>query len=422
MAVSDIRIHTTCIHFPPQTTTSTEQPIFNSLAHARQYLSFQLIIITGHPSSGKTHRASQLHAAFTSILATESAGHFPTTIPSTTPSPSTTTTSKPKSLAPQSQKYKLPAPISDHSLHLPRSLYASASTEKTLRATLYSAVKRALGPGQVVILDSGNYIKGWRYQLYCEAKAVGVRSCVVHVGVEGGVCRGWNEGRLLRVEGEIGGAEDRDGDEKKGEEHTGQGEQSSGEVSHAAAAVTAATATALTSLSLEENSTPASSEQHHHKQQPPPPTAPPNPGSQSQAPPQSQPQSQPQAEAPPTTTTTINGPLPTDPYSPSLHSELITRYEEPNAASRWDSPLYTVVHTDTVPPAERIWREVVLGLKADGKSVGEVRRNAATVLVCFLAFSNPSYFFHFPSHFFLFFSLTQSVVACPLSPLPPFPA
>lgn len=34
----------------------------------------------------------------------------------------------------------------------------------------------------IVILDGANYIKGWRYQLYCEAKAVRTPHCVVHVG------------------------------------------------------------------------------------------------------------------------------------------------------------------------------------------------------------------------------------------------
>lgn len=33
-----------------------------------------------------------------------------------------------------------------------------------------------------MILDGANYIKGWRYQLYCEAKAVRTPHCVVHVG------------------------------------------------------------------------------------------------------------------------------------------------------------------------------------------------------------------------------------------------
>jgi protein KTI12 len=53
-----------------------------------------------------------------------------------------------------------------------------------------------------VILDGANYIKGWRYQLYCEAKAVRTTHCVVHVGTPVEQARGVNEERLKRGEGE----------------------------------------------------------------------------------------------------------------------------------------------------------------------------------------------------------------------------
>lgn len=92
--------------------------------------------------------------------------------------------------------------ISDHSTHLPRSIYASgaAKLEKDGRATLYSAVKRVLSKSDIVILDSGNYIKGWRYQLHCEAKNLGTASCVVHVGVPPSKCTEVNEARLAEAE------------------------------------------------------------------------------------------------------------------------------------------------------------------------------------------------------------------------------
>lgn len=43
----------------------------------------------------------------------------------------------------------------------------------------YARVKRALAKDAFVILDGMNYIKGYRYQLWCEAKAVGTTCCVV---------------------------------------------------------------------------------------------------------------------------------------------------------------------------------------------------------------------------------------------------
>ena len=53
-----------------------------------------------------------------------------------------------------------------------------------------------------MILDHANYIKGWRYQLYCEAKAVRTPHCVVHVGTPIEKAREINEGRLAaRKEG-----------------------------------------------------------------------------------------------------------------------------------------------------------------------------------------------------------------------------
>jgi protein KTI12 len=48
----------------------------------------------------------------------------------------------------------------------------------------------------IVIADGMNYIKGFRYQLYCEAKAVQTPNCVVHVGTPADQCRRLNEAAL----------------------------------------------------------------------------------------------------------------------------------------------------------------------------------------------------------------------------------
>lgn len=69
--------------------------------------------------------------------------------------------------------------ISDHTLRIPRSAYATAAAEKTARATLSAAVQRALTPAAVVVVDAPSYIKGWRYQMFCEAKAQRTAHCVV---------------------------------------------------------------------------------------------------------------------------------------------------------------------------------------------------------------------------------------------------
>ncbi|KAI1818823.1 chromatin associated protein KTI12 [Poronia punctata] len=125
-----------------------------------------LITITGFPASGKSTRARQLQEYLTERI--ESA------TPSGAP-----------------PKYRLHL-ISDQTLSIPRSVYdrsvlpahtrSATATENDARAAIYGAVKRVLTDKDIVILDGLNYIKGWRYQLYCESKAVRTPSCVLHVG------------------------------------------------------------------------------------------------------------------------------------------------------------------------------------------------------------------------------------------------
>lgn len=43
----------------------------------------------------------------------------------------------------------------------------------------YARAKRLVAKDSIVILDGMNYIKGWRYQLWCESKAAGTSCCVV---------------------------------------------------------------------------------------------------------------------------------------------------------------------------------------------------------------------------------------------------
>lgn len=77
-----------------------------------------------------------------------------------------------------------------------RDVYAAAKPEKDARATFSSAVKRFLSRDVIVVADGMNYIKGFRYQLYCEAKAVQTPNCVVHVGTPADKCREFNSRAL----------------------------------------------------------------------------------------------------------------------------------------------------------------------------------------------------------------------------------
>ncbi|EPE33049.1 P-loop containing nucleoside triphosphate hydrolase [Glarea lozoyensis ATCC 20868] len=214
-----------------------------------------LIIITGIPTSGKTHRAKQLHTYLQTRISS-----LPTTSPSS------------------SLRVHL---ISDHILSIPRTVYnleskgdherSNNASEKDARATIYGAVKRVLSAKDIVILDGFNYIKGWRYQLYCEAKALRTPHCLLQVGIPVGDAREINEKRLAA------------GGEASAEE---------------------------------------------------------------------------------------------GPYERECWENLVFRYEEPNAMTRWDSPLFTVVWEDESPPGEAIWDEII-GSEGVKKAV---RPNAATVL------------------------------------------
>ncbi|KAI6823281.1 chromatin associated protein KTI12 [Hortaea werneckii] len=125
----------------------------------------QLILIAGYPSSGKTHRSKQLIDYFAQKIR--------------------------ESEDPKIQRLKL-SHIDDQGLGLSRDVYGAARPEKDARATFSSAVKRVLNRDTVVVADGMNYIKGFRYQLYCEAKAVQTPNCIVHVGTQPAQCRELN--------------------------------------------------------------------------------------------------------------------------------------------------------------------------------------------------------------------------------------
>ena len=114
----------------------------------------QLFLLVGHPSSGKSHRAEQLSTHLNERIAA---------LPPSSP-----------------VKSFFVIRISDHTLSIPRSAYGDAKKEKEARGAMFAAVQRSLGRDRCVIVEgNGSFIKGWRYQLWCEGKAAGVPGCVV---------------------------------------------------------------------------------------------------------------------------------------------------------------------------------------------------------------------------------------------------
>lgn len=73
--------------------------------------------------------------------------------------------------------------------------YSSAQQEKTIRSSLKSSVERYLTPENVVILDSLNYIKGYRYELYCLSKHLQTPHCVVQCDASLDTVLEWNSNR-----------------------------------------------------------------------------------------------------------------------------------------------------------------------------------------------------------------------------------
>ena len=75
--------------------------------------------------------------------------------------------------------------------------YALSGEEKMARGTLKSSVERYLSQERIVILDSLNYIKGFRYELFCVSKHVKTPHCIVQCGTPAETAKEWN---TLRVD------------------------------------------------------------------------------------------------------------------------------------------------------------------------------------------------------------------------------
>lgn len=99
-----------------------------------------LIIIVGCPSSGKSTRAQELKDFF------------------------------------ELQKQKVVHVVSENDIvkdsgQSKNDVYESSPKEKMIRADLKSNSLRKLNKNDLVIIDGGNYIKGYRYEIFCASKS-----------------------------------------------------------------------------------------------------------------------------------------------------------------------------------------------------------------------------------------------------------
>ena len=75
------------------------------------------------------------------------------------------------------------------------SVFIDSGKEKEVRAGILSTATRLLSKDTVVIVDGGNYIKGFRYQIWCASKATKTTQCTVHCDVSPEDAWAWNENR-----------------------------------------------------------------------------------------------------------------------------------------------------------------------------------------------------------------------------------
>ncbi|XP_078113087.1 protein KTI12 homolog isoform X2 [Sander vitreus] len=71
-------------------------------------------------------------------------------------------------------------------------VYADSQKEKNVRASLKAEVERKLNKDDIVILDSLNYIKGYRYELFCLIKHAQTPHCLVYCLTSDEVSSAWN--------------------------------------------------------------------------------------------------------------------------------------------------------------------------------------------------------------------------------------
>lgn len=127
------------------------------------------LVLTGHPSSGKTTLAHVIRDRALRLL--------DTTI---------------RKVVLLNEEHNCPD-------HTKSACYFDSHTEKKTRAALKAAFDREVSsaqePGTLVILDSLNYIKGFRYELHCISKAANDLHGIVWVLNDVEVCKEWNKKR-----------------------------------------------------------------------------------------------------------------------------------------------------------------------------------------------------------------------------------
>ncbi|XP_003702806.1 protein KTI12 homolog [Megachile rotundata] len=75
------------------------------------------------------------------------------------------------------------------------SFYADSKKEKGVRSDIKSAAQRMLNVTDVLIIDGSNYIKGYRYEIYCMTKSYKTPQCTIYCDIPVEHAWLWNEKR-----------------------------------------------------------------------------------------------------------------------------------------------------------------------------------------------------------------------------------
>jgi len=84
-----------------------------------------------------------------------------------------------------------------------KNIYRESSKEKEHRGYIRSLTQKSLTDQTVVIVDSLNYIKGYRYELYCVAKLIKTTYCVIFCDANPDVVHQLNQTRTDQYEIDI---------------------------------------------------------------------------------------------------------------------------------------------------------------------------------------------------------------------------
>lgn len=193
--------------------TETPKPSKQNVGHETKHSSLTIqklnmpcLVITGYPSSGKTSIAQ--------ALSERALKHRSQSIKKTVIINEESIFSSSSALSQQNTAGK----ANETRYYCYKDSNAEKQTRSALKTEFDKQAATASSTNTLVILDSLNYIKGYRYELHCISKAAGERHGILWVVCPPGVALEWNKKRIqedLEKPKEGNANESNDDDEKQ---------------------------------------------------------------------------------------------------------------------------------------------------------------------------------------------------------------